>query len=226
MEENKTKIKKDLFRFLMIRKSDSKNAGITLIALVITVIILLILAGITISSLTNSGLFDKVKEAKGKWKNAQDEENAILANYEEQLNIYSNGGRSTPNSENTMSAIEHFTGQYYFNGKPIYAQTFYISALPSSISDQTYTHGIQNVDEIWFDKTKSFIKWSDGRTNNFDHDSRYNTTDIIVLCGVNRTEFIIGVGEDRSSNSAYVTLNYTKTTDTGNGTTIPDMLDT
>ncbi len=36
-----------------------KDTGITLVALVITIIILLILAGISISSLTGSGLFGK-----------------------------------------------------------------------------------------------------------------------------------------------------------------------
>ena len=40
-----------------------KNKGITLVALVITIIILLILAGITISSLTNSGLLRKAQES-------------------------------------------------------------------------------------------------------------------------------------------------------------------
>ena len=38
-----------------------KNNGITLVALVVTIIILLILAGITISSLTNTGIFEKAK---------------------------------------------------------------------------------------------------------------------------------------------------------------------
>ncbi len=38
----------------------TKNRGITLVALVITIIILLILAGISISSLTGSGLFQKI----------------------------------------------------------------------------------------------------------------------------------------------------------------------
>ena len=51
----------------MLRK---ENKGITLVALVITIIILLILAGITISSLTNTGLFEKAKEAKEKTANA------------------------------------------------------------------------------------------------------------------------------------------------------------
>lgn len=39
-----------------------KNKGITLVALIITIIILLILAGITISTLSESGLFSKAKE--------------------------------------------------------------------------------------------------------------------------------------------------------------------
>ena len=41
-----------------------QNKGITLVALVITIIILLILAGISISALTGSGLFQKAGDAK------------------------------------------------------------------------------------------------------------------------------------------------------------------
>ena len=41
-----------------------KQNGITLVALIITIIILLILAGITISTLTNTGLFKKAQQAK------------------------------------------------------------------------------------------------------------------------------------------------------------------
>ena len=42
----------------------SKNKGITLIALVITIVVLLILAGISISALTQTGLFGKAKQAE------------------------------------------------------------------------------------------------------------------------------------------------------------------
>ena len=42
----------------------NKNKGLTLVALVITVIILLILAGISIASLTGSGLFENAKLAE------------------------------------------------------------------------------------------------------------------------------------------------------------------
>lgn len=46
----------------IIRKKKSK--GITLVALVITIILLLILSGISISALTNTGIFQKTKDAK------------------------------------------------------------------------------------------------------------------------------------------------------------------
>lgn len=53
-----------------------QNRGITLIALVITIIILLILAGITISSLSgDNGLFSRAKEAKYETEKAQLKEN-------------------------------------------------------------------------------------------------------------------------------------------------------
>ena len=65
-----------------------KIRGITLIALVITIIILLILAGITIVSLTNSGLFEKARQAESKYKESQNQENAILEEYENLINNY------------------------------------------------------------------------------------------------------------------------------------------
>ena len=47
-----------------------KNNGITLVALVITIVILLILAGISISALSNTGIFQKAKDAKKKSEEA------------------------------------------------------------------------------------------------------------------------------------------------------------
>ena len=52
--------------------------GITLVALVVTIIILLILAGVAIATLTQTGLFESAKQAKNKTENAQIEENTIL----------------------------------------------------------------------------------------------------------------------------------------------------
>ena len=62
--------------------------GITLVALVITIVILLILAGISIQAITNTGLFENAKEAK-----KQNE----IANVKEQiqLEIYAKQAEST-----------------------------------------------------------------------------------------------------------------------------------
>ena len=59
--------------------------GITLIALLITIIILLILSGIAISSLTGSGLFSKAEEAKEKTIKAQLKEEIEMAIQEIQI---------------------------------------------------------------------------------------------------------------------------------------------
>ena len=54
-----------------MKTKEKLNKGITLVALVVTIIILLILSGITISSLTNTGLFENAKEAKNRTEDAQ-----------------------------------------------------------------------------------------------------------------------------------------------------------
>ena len=55
--------------------------GITLIALVVTIIILLILAGVTISlAITNGGLFDKTRSAANQYQNEANKE-TNLVNY-------------------------------------------------------------------------------------------------------------------------------------------------
>ena len=64
-----------------------KNA-ITLVALIVTIVVLLILAGISISTLTNTGIFQKAKEAKSTSENAEKEQNKILEEYEKVLDQY------------------------------------------------------------------------------------------------------------------------------------------
>ena len=72
-----------------MKKKIENEKGITLVALVITIIILLVLAGISISTLTNTGLFGKAKEAKESSQNAEKEQNKILGEYETALDQYS-----------------------------------------------------------------------------------------------------------------------------------------
>jgi len=71
-----------------MKKHLGKEQGITLIALVITIIILLILAGISISALTNQGLFKNAKIAQNATERAEEEQGQRLNEYEEELNKY------------------------------------------------------------------------------------------------------------------------------------------
>ena len=66
----------------------NKDKGITLIALVITIIILLILAGISISALTNQGLFKNAKIAQNATEKAEKEQGQRLNEYEDEINKY------------------------------------------------------------------------------------------------------------------------------------------
>ncbi len=72
-----------------------KDNGITLVALVITIIILLILAGITINSLTNSGLFGKAQEATRISELKEIEEFARISYMERQLDEITEGNAAT-----------------------------------------------------------------------------------------------------------------------------------
>lgn len=63
-----------------MKKIEMKEKGITLIALVITIIVLLILAGVTIATLTgDNGILTKATEAKDKTEEASAEEQVQLA---------------------------------------------------------------------------------------------------------------------------------------------------
>lgn len=64
--------------------------GITLVALVLTIVILLILAGITIQAITNTGLFAHAKKTAEESKYANAEEKvkiAVMASYDENANL-------------------------------------------------------------------------------------------------------------------------------------------
>ena len=68
----------------------TKNNGITLVALVVTIVILLILAGISISALTQTGIFGKAKQATEKYKEAEEKERIQTELYYMQIGINTN----------------------------------------------------------------------------------------------------------------------------------------
>ena len=92
-------------------KKYRSNKAITLVALVITIVILLILAGISISTLTNTGIFQKAKDAKNASENAQKEEDKLISEYEKEIakqdaeGIW-DGNVNKPDLMSGMSAIK------------------------------------------------------------------------------------------------------------------------
>jgi hypothetical protein len=75
---------------------------------VITIIILLILATISIQSLTNTGLFQKANEAKEKTQNAAENQAKILNEYEDELNKYISGNvEKTFKGKTVTDAIQY-----------------------------------------------------------------------------------------------------------------------
>ena len=90
-------------------KMKNNNKGITLVALVITIIILLILAGITIASLTQTGLFAAAQDAKTKTEEKTEEENTRLEEYEDAITEQVTGKKPEKPFKGTTvaQAIEH-----------------------------------------------------------------------------------------------------------------------
>ncbi len=84
--------------------SKIKEKGITLIALVVTIIILLILAGVTISiALSENGIFEKARDAVGKYKEADKSEKGELSDLDKYID---NIGKEDENAKFENNGID------------------------------------------------------------------------------------------------------------------------
>ena len=95
------------------KEQQLREKGITLIALVITIIILLILAGITIRLITgDNGIIAQATRAKEETEKAQANEESVLENYEQYIEGSTNGGTLTTVSgkETTNTKVQDSLG--------------------------------------------------------------------------------------------------------------------
>lgn len=105
-------------------KRPTSNSAITLIALIITIIVLLILAGVTLNMIMGeNGIINKAQLAKEKNNEAQEEENRKLADLENTLNNYGTITNRDTNAYSNYSATEQVIGTW-IDGKPIYRKIF------------------------------------------------------------------------------------------------------
>ena len=100
-----------------------EQQAITLVALVITIIILLILAGVAIGQLSGSGLFEKAKKAKIEQMRAEAKENVDLAIMHIQISESEKGNKLSlktlheqlPTVDNRISSDEYTDGDNTLN---------------------------------------------------------------------------------------------------------------
>ena len=94
----------------MLRDTLRRNKGITLIALVVTIIVLLILAGISIAMLTGqNGILNRAVEAKEKTGVTQEDESQKLKGYEDIMAQYTG---NLPSREETKPYFPNSTFSY------------------------------------------------------------------------------------------------------------------
>ena len=84
-------------------KERKRQEGITLVALVITVIVLIILAGVTLSTLVgDNGIITKAQEAKQNMANAAGEEDKLIQNLLNEIKGIEAGGGEIEVPEGTI----------------------------------------------------------------------------------------------------------------------------
>lgn len=195
----KTKIKKDLFNRIKEIGSENKVRGITLISLVITIVVLIILAGVIISiTLGNGGIIDKAKLAKQEYANAQGKEEKDIEEYSNQIDEYSAFTRGG-GSNISYSTNEQNTGLKWIDNKPIYQRTF--TDLSYSLSWESH-NAIANITPLISGIDK--IIYADAIATNSNNQYGY-----IPIHIMNRTTTWTLIGDNNVTISA-LTIQYTK----------------
>ena len=105
MNKKENKISKEIkINKKSARRNYSNQTGITLIALVVTIVVLLILAGVSINALFgNSGIIEKAKDAQNRMNNAQESDLNALNDLDKWINNQVNGtaGGNTTGGDET-----------------------------------------------------------------------------------------------------------------------------
>ena len=143
-------------------KKTNGQKGITLVALVITIIILLILATISIQSLTNTGLFKNAQKAKDETQNAAENQAKILNEYEDELNKYISGNKKTLQADGSWNSTKKVNSPQLMEG---------MTGIYWDESGKEVEVNVDNQDN-WYDYSASKREWANAVTK----DSSGNVT--------------------------------------------------
>lgn len=123
---------------------------------------------------------------------------------------HSNGGIEYPNFR--YSTNEQWTGDYWLDGKKIYCKSINVGAMPNTTTKKV-AHGITNIDHI-VNYNAMAMASSNGNTMSIPYVNFYTPYNSITFY-VTKTDIELHTGGNNSAyNYCYVTVYYTKTTDT------------
>ena len=129
----------------MRKQKLKENKGITLIAMVITIIVLLILAGVSIAMLTGeNGILSQAQRAKTETENAAANEAARLDEYNQIMDNWINGGTTTGGGNGPSKDEEGF-----------FEENSTINGGEGSANNPTIPEGFRPIDE-------NGAEWGDG----------------------------------------------------------------
>ena len=124
---------------------NKQEKGITLIALVVTIIIMLILAGVSIKlAIDNNGVIENAKEAKDQYEQAQANDESglgdLASKLKEQIDANKNNNSGSGSSGSTVDRVPIPEGYYYVGGTK--AKGLVIS---DNVADKELDKGKENV---------------------------------------------------------------------------------
>lgn len=94
------------------------NKGITLVALVVTIIVLLILAGVSLNAVIgNNGLITKAREARENWEDAQEVEKEEIGKLSNELMDYKDPNDSNDQDDDTIEINDYSDTTVLTNSK-------------------------------------------------------------------------------------------------------------
>ena len=171
----------------MLKKKENK--GITLIALVITVIVLLILAGVTIAAISGeNGIIQRAVEAREKTEVATDKEKIILAMYEAQI---ADDGYQKLDATNFQEALNN-----QFEGRNLQLAENRDGTFTVTLDNKIYDIGNNKVNEVQIDlyinNAEDFKIFRDNVNNGNTYEGKYIMLKNDIMLDINEEWIPIG----------------------------------
>ena len=203
-----------------MRKIKSNRNGITLIALVITIVVLIILASVAITlSLGDNGIFKKATKAKENTQLAQNEESMQIAETTNSIDKITGSSRDTVTiSKDEYDKLKNSTSYSeeeesigtWSDGKTLYRKVVTVNAsFTNSLTGNLYsgtvsynTLGISGADNVFVDNSKSYYTINNQQRG------------FVTLWNQSESQNVFAITlYSRSNATCTFTLEYTKTTD-------------